>query len=544
MRSDFRWLGLLLGGFLCSIASVAVVVSARGEEPASEQPATRQFSDRIEVRLLQVEVVVEDADGRRVEGLGRDRFRLFLGEEEIPIELFQEVRLEAGGHPDRDGKGTPAEAGPADETARADAGDVRESHSLLLFVDTDFSDRRVLADLLADLAEDLEVLGPRDRVAVVLYSGGAATLLAPWTSSAKEWKAALRVASPRATLQYLQWTSIHSGGAAEGPGAPPPTGSVNNLLYFRLQRVVSALAASLWGLSDVPGRKSLVLVSGGWNYLDASPSGSHRTAGDLPHLLEFGQWGGTGLLRPVVESANLLGWTIYPVLAGSGDPPARRASLIHFARATGGVVVGSDVTSGRGPLDRLFEDTRSYYLLAFTRERREDDERQRLRVEVAGEGLRARHRTVLRDPSRDFAQAMEREGAQWLDSPSRGLRVSVRSVERQRRRAAEVTFRLEIPPGWLTLLPAADVRARAVLQVQSFGKRGRSRALEVPVELQDEGLTPTATVFYDLPLGLRIERQRVVFLLRDEVSGETLGGVVDLDPGELLGGDQAGGPSE
>ena len=50
------------------------------------------FSEVIDVRVVNLEVVVTDADGRRVQGLGPEDFVLHVDRQQIPIEYFTEVR--------------------------------------------------------------------------------------------------------------------------------------------------------------------------------------------------------------------------------------------------------------------------------------------------------------------------------------------------------------------------------------------------------------------------------------------------------------------
>lgn len=66
---------------------------AAGLHPALGQDApAASFMETIEVRMLNLEVVVSDRDGQRVTGLGRDDFRLLVDGEEVPIQFFNEVR--------------------------------------------------------------------------------------------------------------------------------------------------------------------------------------------------------------------------------------------------------------------------------------------------------------------------------------------------------------------------------------------------------------------------------------------------------------------
>ena len=63
--------------------------STIGQE-ASELPGV--FGEVIDVRVINLEVVVTDKSGERVPGLGPESFRLLVDGEEVPIEFFSEIR--------------------------------------------------------------------------------------------------------------------------------------------------------------------------------------------------------------------------------------------------------------------------------------------------------------------------------------------------------------------------------------------------------------------------------------------------------------------
>lgn len=76
----------LAGGLVALVAAVPTPAIAQGAKPP---PA---FTEVIEVRVVEVEVVVTDAEGERVHGLERDDFRLLVSGREVPIEYFDERR--------------------------------------------------------------------------------------------------------------------------------------------------------------------------------------------------------------------------------------------------------------------------------------------------------------------------------------------------------------------------------------------------------------------------------------------------------------------
>ena len=63
--------------------------AAEGAQPAQPQSV---FGETIDVRVVNVEVVVTDKDGVRVTGLKPADFRLLVEGKEVPIDYFTEVR--------------------------------------------------------------------------------------------------------------------------------------------------------------------------------------------------------------------------------------------------------------------------------------------------------------------------------------------------------------------------------------------------------------------------------------------------------------------
>ena len=80
-------IALLTGGLLCLALTG---VTAEPQEGASGQSLT--FGEVIDVRLVNLEIVVTDREGNRVAELLPEDFRLLIDDEEVPIEFFTEVR--------------------------------------------------------------------------------------------------------------------------------------------------------------------------------------------------------------------------------------------------------------------------------------------------------------------------------------------------------------------------------------------------------------------------------------------------------------------
>lgn len=132
---------------------------------------------------------------------------------------------------------------------------------------------------------------------------------------------------------------------------------------------LGAIRYVIGGMAELPGRKSVVVMSDGFSLADAHPGpasgGSGASVARYGHIL--------GAVRTVVDAANRAGVVIHgmyaPGLTAKGE--GRRAaedSLGVLAGQTGGLFIrdANDLSHG---LARVLDDSRSYYLLGYVPDR-------------------------------------------------------------------------------------------------------------------------------------------------------------------------------
>ncbi len=156
-------------------ADVRLPVSAQAPA-APETPPADLFGETIEVRVVNVEVVVTDRDGNRVTGLGPGDLKLKVDGKDVPIEFFTEVR---GG----DAIAPVAGAEPSIQGLPSLAPGTPVGTSYLVFIDDFFSLNVRRDEVLRRLKDDVTRLGPEDRMAVVAYDGRDVEMLTSWSSS-------------------------------------------------------------------------------------------------------------------------------------------------------------------------------------------------------------------------------------------------------------------------------------------------------------------------------------------------------------------------
>lgn len=330
-------------------------------------------------------------DGERVRGLTKDDFRLLVDGREVPIQFFNEVA---------DGRmvsGTSASAAPDGTAGPAPQPEV-VGRSVLVYIDDSFtiaSQRNIVLD---QIAATLSRLSPQDEVAITAFDGDTLKLLLDWTSDAQDISAVLDLA--KAHKPDGLKARVHK--QQDFPD-----------LGDRLFNAVNAAAAAMRGVTEPEGRKVMLLLSGGWPLIEVPAR--YYVKGRRP------AWDSEGeeMFRPLIDTANLLGYTLYPVDvpgmtsgAGpdvqqevpiahlpitSGEEHANQYALNFMAEATGGKAA---INSARlEALARMAEDTSTYYWLGFAPDWKADNGYHRIELKPKRRGLQVRTRNGFTDVS-------------------------------------------------------------------------------------------------------------------------------------------------
>lgn len=495
------------------------------------------FADVIDVRVVNVEVVVTDEDGRRVTGLTPEDFHVTVDGEEVGIDFFTEI---AGGLVSTT---TPSDAAmPPALTAGEPVGT-----RYLLFVDDFFSVKKRRNRVLEKLMEDLPRLTSRDRVAVVAFDGRGLDMLASWTPPGPELRRVLEDARRRpayGTSRRMEQRHAERGG-----------GVVKNQPYYRLLReqvksTLDAAAASLRAFSQPPGRRVMMLLSGGWP-TDAASYAFRSQSVYTTNVVS----GIPSALYELVSTANRLSYTLYPVdvqgvtAESPGDverafPGSASGSLIregeehHSLRTLAHLTGGEEMLNSRRDvaLERVVEDTRSYYWLGFEPSWKEHKRDHRIDVEVLRPGLTVRHRRGFTELSRPEETRMQVESALLFgDVPvgSTPLGLEAGKPKRAGLGKVHVPLRIEVPLDRITLLPQGDALVTQLELILAVIDRdgNQSEIPRVPIRLRlPKKPEPGAVGVYVHTILTRKEKQDLLTVVFDPLSGEMLARRMSLDP--------------
>ncbi len=542
--------------FRLAVLTLVLASPAAASRVATQPPSS--FGESIDVRVVNVEAVVTGRGGRRVQGLSAADFRLLVDGREVPIAYFTEVVEGEMATP-------PVESNaPAPAISSAPGGKVGTSY--LVFIDESFGIKAQRDVVLRRLSAELR-LGAEDRMAVVAFDGRRIDRLSDWTGDRQLLRDVLGKAQlrPSRGIERLAWRRSQGighevaaalGGGRPGRGYSEPEGAASegtpSRIYSEIEAAAAAAAAAMRGIDVPPGRKVLLLLSGGWPVISGrellnDPLRAVPSAFYVPRPEE--------LFEPITDTANLLGYTIYPVdvqqldtestWADATDAGPQPASFItsqweqsvhqalgFLAGETGGKAVlnSARLTS----FARVEADTRSYYWLGFTPEWRADGRRHEIRVEVRRPGLQARARGGFSDLSPQKRAELETESL-LLFGGGEGLeliRVHAGEPRRTGLWSIELPVTLEIPAGALTALAAGGgYEVQATLSMGALDEwGGRTRLESVPIRLTLPAPPGPEAVRYETIVKLRRVAQRLVFAVNDDLSGSRSWAELEVRP--------------
>jgi hypothetical protein len=332
-------------------------------------------------------------------------------------------------------------------------------------------------------------------------------------------------------------------------------------MYGKVERLSTAAASALRGFQGVDrqggdGRKVLLMYSGG---MPIAPMNAVYQDYPLHRRLDpFGH--ARNLYGTLLEAANRLGYTVYPVdlgskMAGSELPSAAIGSiyerdvlrnanfenqglnedlLYQLATATGGLPM---FDGARVPIFRkVQEDLGSYYSFGFRPTWRGDDSDHKVELQVLRKGAKVRTRSGFTDLSRSAQLDLQVESAHLFDAPlptdaSFAIHAATPRPEGAGKMMVETSF--EIPADQISWTrQGSDNVAHVELRIAATDERGN--AADVPrqmIELRLPGeIRPGQKAAYDASLKLRRRPHRLLVTLYDPPSGRLLAQKINVMP--------------
>jgi VWFA-related protein len=382
---------ILLFVLLLSLASSAQQTESPKPQPTPspesepQQPARSNDDEvvRITTNLVQVDAVITDKNGNLITDLRPDEVQIFEDGHQQKITNFSFVNPEAA-------TTRPLPSAPPDKTAPAlpppklHPEDVRRT--IALVVDDLGLSFRSTYDVRNALKKFVDQqMQPGDLVAIIRTSGGIGALQ-QFTADKRQLYAA---------IERVKWyvngrSSVGAFAPMEGklPGedrlkeADAKQVANEDLNQFREDvfavGTLGAVSYVVRGMRELPGRKSILLMSDGFKISSADdPERNYRTLLALRRLIDQ-----ANRATVVIYTMNASGLQVYGLTAAdstSGRTSAeveqmlsdRRTSafesqdgLNYLARETGGMAI-HNTNDLSGGIRRVIEDQKSYYLIGY-----------------------------------------------------------------------------------------------------------------------------------------------------------------------------------
>lgn len=367
----------------------ALALAAAGQQPAG----SGEHVIRITVNLVQVDAVVTDSKGKPVTDLEAKDFEILQDGKPQKIKSFSFVRVEGGvrARPvtaDRNAPPVPPSPVKPSQIQR----------TIAVVVDDLGMSWESMAQARQALKKFIdERVQPGDLVAVVRTGAGMGALQS-FTTDRRQLYAA---------VERVKWNPLGRGGvAAFGNEEDPGGGAIED---FRQQifsvGTLGALNYVISGLRDLPGRKSVVLLSDGMKIFDRDGY-SDRVKDALERLSDLANR--AAVVIYTVDARGLPTLSIGASERVDGSNPTAvmdrqrdrskeyfesQDGLHYLAHETGGLFF-HDSNDIAGSLGKALEDQQGYYLLGYAPgEATFNKTFHKIQVKVKVAGLAVRSRT-------------------------------------------------------------------------------------------------------------------------------------------------------
>ena len=392
MKKTFLILALVLQ---LSVAGLAQQPDLPRQKPnptesGSQQPARPSEDDvvRITTNLVQVDAVVTDKNGRQITDLRPEEIEIREDGKQQKITNFSYVALDSG---EASGPAEPAK--PASTNAPVPPVRLRPEQvrrTMALVVDDlglSFESAHFVRQALKKFLD--QQMQPNDLVAIIRTGGGIGALQ-QFTSHKRQLYAA---------VEKVKWNPTGRGGiGAFAPLGSQPSMSSRaedddsrasgnaDLDQFREDifavGTLGAVNYIVRGLRELPGRKSVVLISDGIKiYSRSDPTGSGRILTALRNLTDLANRAsvviytmdarGLQFLGGLTAADSTSGMTSDQIEQSLSDRRTdffeSQNGLNYLAQQTGGLAIrnNNDLAGG---IKRVIEDQKGYYLIGYRSE--------------------------------------------------------------------------------------------------------------------------------------------------------------------------------
>lgn len=548
---------------LClTLLAISVISLAQSETP---------FHETMEVRIINVDVVVRDDDGNPVQGLTVDDFTIHENGRPQPITNFAEYR---------------AEPPAALEDAAADATPLvirpPEKRYLLFFIDglnlREPVNRAAFFDGLRAFVESS--MRDDDEAAVFYWETSLRTMVSMTPDRATIVEAITKIESESRlridpTDMELADLAIRKRMREGDEGAVPglveneeerrEAGLAARRAFDLQQRKINAINYTIQSAAGLEGRKVMILATDRLSKLPGLEYGYGYALADR-------ELNARKQIDSVVRNANAAAVTVYgffpkgiekdlttSAVSGSREVEVFEAPMTQATQAwhelmnqaepidsistrTGGM----SALGGKLSQLALAESARqldSYYSLAYRAPDDRTDRTRRIEVKVSRPGVTVLARSTVVDKS-DAEVERDRVVSAVLFGEARseiGIGAKVTNLRKSGLTKVAVAIEIAVPIAQLTILPGSkghDGRFRVLaVAANPRGDVSEVVAKEQPFHIpaRDLAAARARTFTYEIEIEVRDESDRVLVAVVDAIDGDTGYALVPLDPKKVTG---------
>ena len=463
------------------------------------------FSEVIEVRVTNVDVIVTGRDGKPITGLKKEDFEIFENGVKKEISNFLELR------------GGPAAALTSEAMPRPDVAaseqDIRR-RDITIFIDNSaiqpFRRNEVLGQLDAFVRQNVR---GGDTVAIASWMNSLKIELEPTSDPAavEGVIARLKSHSNLDTLSasregfYQRIAAIRRAYADQGE-LPPWDEAINEARALAMQithemnRRQSALQSVIAWRRGVDGRKVLVLVTSEFDeypayqefaFLDSIKDQFTNPSGlAIVPMSEAREYELRSLVNDIVTTANSAGVTLYPIDTAGKDAGVRNRDITStrvmtaqsptpqtlraIAADTGGMAMsGSD--NWKLAFDTISNDIQTYYSIGYRSEGERKDQMKNIDVKLKGKkfAVRTRRAVIERSITSEMYDAVAANLFRPSGTNDLAITAAAGTSSPKDAESVVVPLTITIPIAKLTLVPeGTDLTARYQIYAAFVRKDG------------------------------------------------------------------------
>jgi VWFA-related protein len=516
---------------------------ALGQE-AAPAPQVPVFSERVEVRVLDLDVDVTDGKGQPVTDLKREDFTVKIGGKPMPIDYFAQVADGTIHSPDL------ATASPDQVLAAyTKGGEAIVPRNFLIYIDLGFISPGIRNRSLNAISDFVTRLGPNDATRIVLFDRSP-KLLQDWTTSKesamsviskieREHPGMSRLQTQRQTMALIDSTPRRRRGAYVQQYAAEVSQEIQTMLTSMQNELVT--------LTPLAGKKSFLFVTGGFEYQPGWVMAQYATGSVAAPGLNFvdvrqvPQRVGT-----LTQGANSDEITFYTIdatgLTGEGvgaandDPLSsrpgigfqarqdRQNGLQELAYETGGRALLNTNDFQRG-LGQVYEAVSTYYTVGVNLSNLPVGRYEKVEVEVSRPGVTVRSRRGFAAKPETVLVEQRARATLETDLSYTAIPASIRTAPpTPDKKNYRLPITVTVPASSLTFVPNGDKStARAAFYIGSIDDKGRTSDItrqETTFEVPTDKASGAEPLTYAADLQTKKGNYRIVVNVRDLATGK------------------------